>query len=500
MSRTALAGIKLPQVFVVAAVVLIIILQSIFFSNKYLVNNIQNSQSIDLQQYHFDNPITNTDTGTGTGTDTDTDNDTKTYIDPEATDCSEILTTFLKKQIQVAKNHDDIDYRRSFVAISDSENKDIQPFYVATHDKKIDSVREIIFNKHFYYEQELTKVIANYFQTKKVNGQKSIMIDVGANIGWFSLVAAAHGASRVYSFEPNLQNTIRLCESLSLNHWLKEDRSQDVVIPISKGLGDEEDQKQMYAVDEFNPGSFTFSKGHAKRFPLKDEDGNLIYNKNGQKMVDYKVIDTLSITTLDLFAERHGWFHNDDDSGTKKSLIGIMKIDVEHFELEVLEGAKELLQSQMIEIITFELKTNEPRDRKSRIVQILFEAGYRLHMHGTWQGPKHIVTKVYENWEDLAADFDLEKEGKSLYGENVLFKLSTSNSSMVDHDTEVVGDNNDVDDKNGEDNNDEQRRNEDVDQNSNQEDNIDEEDDNMEEEENNYNDDEEENNDNLEQR
>ncbi len=428
MRRQAYTGIKLPQVLVVAAVVLIVMLQSVFFSNKVINNikHIQNDRFNDLQQYRYDS-----DTNTNANT------DKNIMIDPEATDCTKILTSFLNKQVKVAKNHNDIDYRRSFVAISDFQ--DIQPFYVATHDEKIDGVRKIIFNKHYYYEVALTKFIAEYFKFKKDNEQPSIFLDVGANIGWFSLVAAAHGASQVYSFEPNLQNTIRFCESLSLNRWLKEDRSQDVVLPISKGLGDTEDQKQMFAVEEFNPGSFTFSKKHAKRFPLKDENDQKIYDEKGNKVLDYKVIDTLTITTLDLFAERHGWF---DDLPS----IGIMKIDVEHFELEVLEGAKKLLQSQMIEIITFELKTNEPRDRKSRILQLLFEAGYRLHMHGTWQGPKHIVEKVYMNWKDLLKDFDEVEGGKtSLYRENVLFKLSstiTDSSMMVDYDTEVKGDNN----------------------------------------------------------
>ena len=182
-------------------------------------------------------------------------------LNPEATDCSEILTKFRADEIEVAKSKGDINYQRSFATITNTD----KPFYVATHDEKIDHVRAGIVKYQFYYERELTKRVVEIFEEKSSQNKMSIMLDVGANIGWFSLVAAAHGATKVYSFEPNLQNTVRFCESLSLNRWLRDDRSKDVVIPIAKGAGNREDQRELYAVDEYNPGSFTFQKAIAKK-------------------------------------------------------------------------------------------------------------------------------------------------------------------------------------------------------------------------------------------
>merc|ERR1719410_2481902 len=142
-----------------------------------------------------------------------------------------------------------MNYKRSFVTITKTD----KPFYIATHDKKIDHVRSDIMKSQFYYEQQLTNRVAEIFDEKSSQGKESIMLDVGSNIGWFSLVAAAHGASKVYAFEPNLQNTVRLCESISLNRWLKDDRSRDIVIPISKGVGNREEQKELYISDGKNP-------------------------------------------------------------------------------------------------------------------------------------------------------------------------------------------------------------------------------------------------------
>jgi len=308
-------------------------------------------------------------------------------LDLEATDCTEILKKFRADKIEVAKSTEIFDYKRSFVTLTKTD----KPFYIATHDKDIDQVRASIMENKFYYEQELTKRVAEIFEEKRAQGKESIMIDVGANIGWFSLVAAAHGATKVYSFEPNLQNTVRFCESLSLNHWLREDRSKDIVFPISKGVGKSEEKKNLYMVDENNPGSFTFNKDVAR---------------------PDKVVGEMEITTLDLFAERHRWFDS-------KPSIGLFKLDVEHFEEEVLEGARKLLRSSLIEKIAMELKpSTNSEDRESKIVKELFDAGYEFYMHGKWMGPNEKVTKKYDEWQELVADIKNET-----YGENVMFQL-----------------------------------------------------------------------------
>jgi len=315
-------------------------------------------------------------------------------LDPEATDCSEILTKFRADEIEVAKTSGDMNYQRSFATITKTD----MPFYVATHDEKIDSVRAGIVKYQFYYEKELTKRVAEIFEEKSSQGKESIMLDVGANIGWFSLVAAAHGATKVYSFEPNLQNTVRFCESLSLNRWLRDDRSKDVVIPIAKGAGNREDQRELYAVDEYNPGSFTFQKAIAKKII------------NGNETA-HKVIGKMEITTLDSFAERHGWFDS-------RPSIALFKLDVEHFELEVFEGAEKLLKSRLIEKIAFELKPRQSLHAKSKIIKSLFDAGYEFYMEGIWMGPNKGVQKEYDKWQDLLEDINKKK-----YGENVMFRL-----------------------------------------------------------------------------
>lgn len=327
-----------------------------------------------------------------------------TLTDSEAIDCTELLAKFRADEIESAKNKEDRDYRRSYVAINLDTDK---PFYVSTHDPKIDSVRGQIIQDRRYYEFELTKRVVEIFEGKRAKGEECIMLDVGANIGWFSLVAAAHGASKVYSFEPNLQNSVRFCESLSLNRWLHDDRSQDHVLPIAKGVGTLEEVNTMYATSSIlnNPGSFTFQKEKAYFFNHIDEHNNTVKVPS--------VIGEMQMTTLDLFAKRHGWFDS-------KPCIALFKLDVEYFELEVLQGAEKLLKSNVIETIAMELKEEYPKVRKSNIIELLYSSGYEIYKHGRWMGPKIDIETVYENWQDLVEDIQNNK-----YGENVMFRLQS---------------------------------------------------------------------------
>ena len=319
----------------------------------------------------------------------------KDIADPEAVNCSEILQSFRNDMIDKARTKDDMNYQRAFVTLT----KTAKPFYVSTHDEIIDKNRAETFKSQNYYEKQLTLRVAEIFDEKKSNGAESIMLDVGANIGWFSLVAAAHGATKVYSFEPNVQNTIRFCESLQLNGWLHDGESRrNIVIPILKGASDENGKLEFYTPDINNPGTFSFAK-----------------NTVG-KDIDKKKMGDLEVTTLDSFAERHGWFES-------KPTIALFKIDVETYEKKVFKGAERLIKSNLIEKIAMEIRTdNIGRDRiagVNAITKLLVDAGYELYLHGGWMGPNKPVTKVYTRWEDLAADFIKN----NVYNDNVMFRL-----------------------------------------------------------------------------
>jgi len=301
--------------------------------------------------------------------------------------CTTLLQNF--KDDKIDSLHDG--FRKSFIALSKRLPKS---FYIATHDKKIDSIRASIMQYNYYYETRLSNIIANLYQKKKAEGKETIFLDVGGNIGWFSLVAAAHGASRIYTFEPNVQNTIRFCESLSLNGWL----TPNFVTPIQKGVGNVSESLNLYIPGNTknNPGAFTFKKPYASA----------------------ESVGRMNITTLDEFAESEGWFDN-------KPSIPMFKLDVEMFERQVIEGAQRLLNSQIIEYIAMELKPEHDELTKLKIVTILMEAEYGLYMHGMWYGPDTVVTKNYTSPIDLVKDLQ-----KGVYRENVVFRHNSIHEGL----------------------------------------------------------------------
>ena len=260
-----------------------------------------------------------------------------------------------------------------------------KPFYWSLHSPELDKIRKESFERGRYYEKILTKEVVKKFDAKSRQDKESFFLDVGGNIGWFSLVAAAHGASKVYMFEPNPANLVRVCESLSLNGWLHEDRGRDVVVPIPKGVSDKASKEHLYRVNSENPGAYSFSNQFTKN----------------------ESVGEIEMVTLDSFAESRGWFES-------KPSIGFFKLDVEGYELHVIMGAKKLFKSGLIDLFVMELKEEIEERDKYAMIQVIFNSGYDLYKHGGVLGPTKKVSDKYENYTALAKDIIRRKDKYNL--------------------------------------------------------------------------------------
>mmetsp|Transcript_26114 Transcript_26114/g.52048 ORF Transcript_26114/g.52048 Transcript_26114/m.52048 type:complete len:424 (+) Transcript_26114:34-1305(+) len=341
--------------------------------------------------------------------------------DPDSFDCKALIRDFLGQTIDEMERV--AGYEKSYITRTITENS----FYFATHGGDIDRARVSSFVKGAYYEGKLSRRVTETFLAKRAGRKKSIMLDVGGNVGWFSLLAAAHGASRVYTFEPNVANNVRFCEALGLNGWLHDDRSKDFVVPIGKGVSNGSGTEELYRVDATNPGSYSFLKEYAYKNAISErartEYLNAIANDTSRNFTEFfteadriehmktAVVGKVDVITLDSFAERRGWFES-------RPSIGFFKLDVEGSEHLVLQGARKLLESRLIENIAMEIKADHTGENKKFIVKTLFDAGYGLHMHGGFKGPNKVVKKIYGTWEELVGDIM-----KNVYRENVLFRL-----------------------------------------------------------------------------
>ncbi|MEI6265394.1 MAG: FkbM family methyltransferase [Sphingobacteriia bacterium] len=156
-----------------------------------------------------------------------------------------------------------------------------------------------------YYEWELSEII------KKLSFNSSIMVDAGANMGYFSLIFLSNSLKgKLFAFEPNPSVSFLLDKNMVQNNFTER------AVIIKKALS---------ATAENIPFNFGSSD-----------------KQSGWGHVDNNSPTYVEATTLDLN------FLNEE-------IIDILKIDVEGFEFEVLKGAKKLLSDKRIRNIFFEI-------------------------------------------------------------------------------------------------------------------------------------------------
>ena len=171
------------------------------------------------------------------------------------------------------------------------------------------SHRQIIMTG--FYELELSKRIKTLSKRRK-----GILIDVGANYGYFSLLWCANNCENIaYAFEPLHSNYVELIKNIEKNSKQKQILSEQLALSHRRG-------EMKFVLN--NLGGETGWGG----FTLNKES-------------EYINVET---TLLDEYCKR-------------KSIenICVLKIDTEGADTWVLNGAKELLRTNKIENIFFEI-------------------------------------------------------------------------------------------------------------------------------------------------
>jgi FkbM family methyltransferase len=161
----------------------------------------------------------------------------------------------------------------------------------------------------FEYSPEL---MADRYETgtrrlfEKIVRPGMTVMDCGAHIGWYTLIAAERVGSsgRVYAFEPNPKSYDILLRNIALN-------GLGNVVAIRKALAEKSGSRFLY--------------------PSKRESGTDSLFKSGLAATGLVV----EATTLDDFLAAEGWPH-----------VHLIKMDIEGAELAALEGAHRFLRSQ----------------------------------------------------------------------------------------------------------------------------------------------------------
>jgi len=253
---------------------------------------------------------------------------------------------------------------------------------------------------HLYLRGLLRKSFVQCFcgrSSKTPAGSR--VLDVGGNIGFFSLLSAANGPVTVDTFEPNPKNQLRMCESLLLNHWHSEYDSSF-----------HGDSKKVSRVN-LNPYGVGRKEGVFSFMEHVNPGQGTMVEETGVKNAT-----ALNVLTLDNFARERGWFESRPD-------IAILKVDVEGMEYSVMEGAMELFQAKLVRNVFMEVsaRSDEEATANKPSLIMLKNAGYMLHKVGGWLGPDENLTFPQDdNLADRILQLTIAEKAKQL---NLWWKL-----------------------------------------------------------------------------
>lgn len=265
-------------------------------------------------------------------------------------------------------------------------------FTIAVHNQTYDPVRwDTLFVQGKYYEDLVFSRFVKILSSTK-HPKQSLVLDVGANIGFYTLLSATMGYP-VVSFEINPANLVRLCESLRLN-------KHPSVSIFQRGVSNVDGTPLQVLVPK-NPG---------QAFMREIDD------PKGLEKLKIKTNDTsthhafTTTITLDAFGQNLGWLPKKDKKMKKNAAsdwtVAILKLDVEGKEpqvrnlfyylggpqalqesplhshafsllLQIIEGAKELLNSgRVLNVLTEFRRLARPNIQEA--IQTLLDAGYGL--------------------------------------------------------------------------------------------------------------------------
>ena len=263
----------------------------------------------------------------------------------------------------------EVEYQKDFWGSVDFNP--VPPFFINTHDPINQDVyiSGSVHQRTGPWDPYIWNLFVNILSKSEY---EKLVVDVGANLGYFSLLAASMGF-KVVSFEPMNRNAAKFLSSIARNNF------EDKIILYQN------------AVTYNSCDSVTMTETHNTNQGNGQIKGSTS-SKEGLYGQDY--VDTIKIDDV---------IHTD---------VLLMKIDVEGFEGAVLNGAKNLICWNLVLYITIEFShdTRHSKDCPAlQMLQLLESVGYSI--------------------SDIVADApNLSPANFGDFPPNILFKFSNTSS------------------------------------------------------------------------
>ncbi|HZH68488.1 MAG TPA: FkbM family methyltransferase [Chitinophagales bacterium] len=191
-------------------------------------------------------------------------------------------------------------------------------------------------------------------ESKKVSGEQwflnkireeeiEVIFDVGANIGAYSkLLRSYFPKARILAFEPHPNTFSRL----------QENTREQQIQAVNIGIGAQQQLVQLFDYEGHEGSS------HAS---LNKKVFSEMYDTDFQSF-------EVNINTIDQYCLEN-----------KIEQISLLKIDVEGLEMDVLKGAKDMIEQERVKYIQFEFNSNNAYTKTNMNDFIQFLKAYNLY-------------------------------------------------------------------------------------------------------------------------
>jgi FkbM family methyltransferase len=217
----------------------------------------------------------------------------------------------------------------------------------------------------------------------------SVLVDVGANVGMYSIYAAAISGAKVYAFEPEAQNYAELCRSIYLNYGCR-----DNIHAFCAAIGDKPVEISRLLVRDLAIGY----SGHDFTEPSRDYPAA---SRFAQGAVGF---------SLDYLVES-GAIPPPDH----------VKIDVDGHEHKIIRGMQRLIERGNMRTLLLEADPALPHTRE--IVELILRSG--------WQVNPDQLRLSREGLRPAGAVMDELREGR--YLGNIIFARRAEDLEFATH-------------------------------------------------------------------
>lgn len=202
--------------------------------------------------------------------------------------------------------------------------------------------------KHNSFDAIIYYIIENILNVKN----KIIIFDIGANDGGsIKRFKKYFPFSNIHSFEPTEHLVKKMKSSINLDD-----------IKINQiAVGKENSKRKFYFYNSHRVNSF---------FPMEEKSKYKIQRTKEKLKVSEEKFEEVKVITVDHYCEEN-----------KISYINLLKIDTQGSEAEVLQGAKNILKKQLVDVIELEYILGIAHVNSNSLYDIeksLYEFGYKL--------------------------------------------------------------------------------------------------------------------------